>query len=371
MGGSHSGGVDNGFALFVAAQQQEAERQRRENELREREAALQRERAENERIQREMREQAERIERERQQERERLQREQERIQAELRQKEEEQKAAAEELERHHREKEELLQSNLKLLQKGITPKVWPTEEEWARARQILAPGEGKVHCAITGIAGSGKSSLVNALRGFYNKDLQAAEVGVTETTGNITYYPDPSTEAPRNQFVWYDVPGAGTLSIPGPQYFNSQGLFVFDLIIVVMDTRFTTQDVAILQQCEYFKIPSLIVRSKANQHLSNIMHEQLGYDKDDSDAEEVEDYKTVLEKAKHILIESTRGSVRTNLEEGELNPVQRVYIVSADCVRGVILFWRAGKKIKKAEMIIDEWLLMRDLVEVISKPRSN
>ncbi|KAF8465070.1 interferon-inducible GTPase-domain-containing protein [Kalaharituber pfeilii] len=370
MGASHSGGAHHRNA--VAAKKRAAERKRREKALKEKEEALRCQKEENERMQREMQQQAEHNEKERQQEREQLQREQERMLAELREKEEAQKAAAEELERHHREREELLQSNLRLLQKGVSPKVWPTEEEWVRARQILAPGEGKVHCAITGIAGSGKSSLVNAFRGLYNKDMKAAEVGVTETTSKITYYPDPSTAAPRNQFVWYDVPGAGTLSIPGPQYFNAHGLFIFDLIIVVMDTRFTTQDIAILQQCEYFKIPSLIVRSKANQHLSNIMHEQLGYDTDGSDAEEeVEDYNIALEKAKRILIDSTRDSVRTNLEEGELNPDKRVYIVSADCVRRFSLFGKQGEKIKKMEMIIDEWELMQDLVEAISKPGSN
>ncbi|KAF8450084.1 interferon-inducible GTPase-domain-containing protein [Kalaharituber pfeilii] len=348
-------------------QRQEEEQQRIEQAIRDKEDALRRQRAENECILRQMREQAEQIERERQEERYQLQQEQERLLAEFKRREEEQKAAEEELKRHHREREELLQSHLKLLEKGISPKVWPTKEEWTRARQRLAPGEGKFHCAVAGISGSGKSSLINALRGLRNKGSQAAEIGVTETTQKITYYPDLSSAPPHNRFVWYDVPGAGTLTIPGPQYFNSQGLFVFDLIIVVLDTRFTTQDVAILQQCEYFKIPSFIVRSKANQHIDNIMHEELGYVTDDTDQEE--DYKVTLENAKQILIKSTRASVRKNLEEGELNPSQRVYIVSADCIRGIVMLERQGKRIRKPDLIIDEAELIRDLVGAIAKRR--
>ncbi|KAF8450083.1 interferon-inducible GTPase-domain-containing protein [Kalaharituber pfeilii] len=346
---------------------QEEERTRLDKEIREKEEALRQQREENERIQREMQEQAGRINRERQEEQDRWREEQERLLMEFRRKEQEQRAAEEELKQRHREREELLQSHLKLLEKGISPKVWPTKEEWTTARQRLAPGEGKFHCAVAGISGSGKSSLINALRGLRNNSSQAAEVGVTETTRTITYYPDLSVTPPHNRFIWYDVPGAGTLTIPGPQYFNSQGLFVFDLIIVVLDTRFTTQDIAILQQCEYFKIPAFIVRSKANQHISNIMHYQLGYNTDDTDQEE--DYQVTLQKAKQILIKDTRANVRKNLEEGELNPSQRVYIVSADCIRGIVALERQGKKVKKSDLIIDEGDLIRDLLEAISKRR--
>ncbi|KAF8459185.1 interferon-inducible GTPase-domain-containing protein [Kalaharituber pfeilii] len=339
--------------------------------LREREQALRQQIEENERIQREMREQAERLERERQNEYAELQQEQKRMLAEMRRKEEEQRTTMEGLERRYREKEESLHLKLQLLQRNITLNVWPTAEQWARAREMLVPGERKIHCAIAGNSGSGKSSLVNAFRGLYNKDPQAAEIGVTETTEKITSYPDLSPVAPHNSIVWYDCPGAGTLSIPGPEYFNAQGLFIFDMVIVVIDTRVTTQDIAILQQCEYFKIPSLIVRSKANQHILNIMHEELGYSSDDSDAEEAEDYNMLLGMAKSILINNTMDSVRENLEDGQLSSDQRVYIVSADCVRSLILLERQGKKIKKPEMIINEQELIEDLVIAISETHSN
>jgi hypothetical protein len=53
---------------------------------------------------------------------------------------------------------------------------------------------------------------------------------------SVTRYPDPHDELPHSRFIWFDVPGAGTLNVPSWQYFNEQGLFVFDIVILVYDT---------------------------------------------------------------------------------------------------------------------------------------
>ena len=93
-----------------------------------------------------------------------------------------------------------------------------------------------MHLAICGSSGAGKSSLINAFRGFANHAAGAAPAGVVETTTAINRYPDTRAEFPHSHFVWFDVPGAGTLNIPGWQYFNNQGLFIFDVIVLVYDT---------------------------------------------------------------------------------------------------------------------------------------
>jgi len=327
-------------------------------------------------------EEQERLEQERAEERDRLKKEFEAKLDKTRREQEEQHAAAmEELDQKAREREELLQAQNDLYQRGICPKIWPTDEEWTLARKRLYPDPNneKFHCAVAGVSGSGKSSLINALRGITNRDANAANVGVVETTIDITPYPHPSATPPQNRWIWYDVPGAGTLSVPAPKYFNAQGLFVFDLIIVVVDNRFTSQDVAILQQCEYFKIPSFIVRSKSNQHINNIMHEELGYMTDDTGSEDSR--KSFLEMAKRELVKSTRASVMKNLKEGELDPNQRVYIVSADCQRLAVSAQastmngsttngttrRPGGT--RFEYIIDEFELLKDLNNAIAQRR--
>ena len=137
-------------------------------------------------------------------------------------------------------REEQAQKNLEkanfYLEKGIQPEVWPTEEEFMLAKERVQYDPEKLHFAVCGSSGSGKSSLINAFRGLKNKSRQAAPAGVVECTKIITRYPEPRKELPYNRLVWFDCPGAGTAGIPGWQYFNQQGLFIFDIIVLVYDT---------------------------------------------------------------------------------------------------------------------------------------
>ncbi|KAH7903688.1 hypothetical protein BJ138DRAFT_1120138, partial [Hygrophoropsis aurantiaca] len=128
--------------------------------------------------------------------------------------------AAQEEERRARFAQEEAERQLK---HGIQPVVMPSAAEITAAKQRVQYTQGFVHIAIAGIAGSGKSSLINAIRGLRNKDAGAALTGVTETTLVAGRFPDPD---PAKRVVWYDIPGAGTLQIPDWQYFNAEGLYV-------------------------------------------------------------------------------------------------------------------------------------------------
>ena len=145
------------------------------------------------------------------------------------------KAAEEAQAREEQVQKDLEQAKFHL-EKGIQPEVWPTEEEFQLAKNRVQYDPEKLHFAVCGSSGSGKSSLVNAFRGLKNIDPEAAPAGVVETTMVITRYPDPRKELPYERLVWFDCPGAGTLDIPGWQYFNQQGLFIFDIIVLVYDS---------------------------------------------------------------------------------------------------------------------------------------
>ncbi|KAG1760713.1 interferon-inducible GTPase-domain-containing protein [Suillus occidentalis] len=254
------------------------------------------------------------------------------------------KAAVEELERARAVREEAERK----LAEGIQPLVTPTPEE-VRTNKLLARyHEDLFHIAVAGAAGGGKSSLINAFRGLHNKDIGSAATGITETTMDITRYPDPNAEYP---YVWYDVPGAGTPKIPEWQYFNTQGLYIYDCIIVLFDNRFTMTDIAILTNCRRFKIPTYIVRSKADQHIHNIMKD-MGYDSDDDESEVQK--KRYYHVARQELIEQTRQSVKDNLEDANI-PDQKVYIVSHEAMLGVV-------KAKRPKKVIDEIELLNDLI---------
>ncbi|KAL4076414.1 P-loop containing nucleoside triphosphate hydrolase protein [Scleroderma citrinum] len=229
--------------------------------------------------------------------------------------------------------------------KGTRPIVTPTLEQLEETKRRIQYTEGMFHCAIAGIAGSGKSSLINALRGE-----GAAAAGVGETTLQVDRYPDLD---PQHPFIWYDIPGAGTQKITDWQYFNDQGLYVFDCILILFDNRFTVTDIAILINARRFDIPTYIVRSKADQHIRNVMKD-MGYDSDEEEDEEDPGRRTRLYKAaRKKYIETTMKIVQDNLEHANL-PDQRVYIVSNDTMLNIV----KGKGPKKA---IDELVLLTDL----------
>ena len=144
--------------------------------------------------------------------------------------------AADEAQKQKEKIEIDLQQAKFFLERGIQPEVWPTEEEFQLAKKRVQYDPEKLHFAVCGSSGSGKSSLINAFRGLKNNSPQAAPTGVVETTKSITRYPDPRRELPHTRFVWFDCPGAGTLEVPGWQYFNQQGLFIFDIIVLVYDS---------------------------------------------------------------------------------------------------------------------------------------
>ncbi|KAH7930615.1 P-loop containing nucleoside triphosphate hydrolase protein [Leucogyrophana mollusca] len=233
----------------------------------------------------------------------------------------------------------------------------PTDKEMADAKKRMQWRDDLFHFAIAGVAGGGKSSLINAFRGLKNKDRGAAPTGITETTLAMARFPDSNRDYP---FVWYDIPGAGTLKIPDWQYFNAQGLYVFDCIMVLFDNRFTMTDIAILTNARRFRIPTYIIRSKADQHIRNMVKE-MGYDSEDDD-DDKDRRDQLLKAARTQFITETRRSVKLNLQNANL-PDQKVYIVSNDCLLGII-------KEKKPKKVIDELELLTDLYNEAHARRS-
>ncbi|KAG2105093.1 interferon-inducible GTPase-domain-containing protein [Suillus discolor] len=244
------------------------------------------------------------------------------------------------------------------LKEGIQPVVTPTPKQVSDAKQLVQYCEDLFHIAIAGVAGGGKSSLINTFRSLLNKDIGAAATGVTETTLVMARYPHPNAEY---HLVFYDFPGAGTPNVTGWQYFNEQGLYIFDSIIVLFDNRFTDVDIAILSNCRRFKIPTYIVRSKADQHIRNIMND-MGYDSDgDSNT-----FKRVHQAAQQQFIDQTRQSVKDNLEISNL-PEQRVYIVSNKTMLNVS---KAGVfDVLKQPNSIDEMQLLTDMIREVQNRR--
>ncbi|KAI9018782.1 interferon-inducible GTPase-domain-containing protein [Phycomyces nitens] len=87
--------------------------------------------------------------------------------------------------------------------------------------------------AIVGIAGTGKSSLVNGILGYHDNHPFAAHTGETESTMKPAGYRHPDL---RTMVLW-DMPGAGTMHHPAETYFEDNFLCAFDSLIIVTAER--------------------------------------------------------------------------------------------------------------------------------------
>ncbi len=71
-----------------------------------------------------------------------------------------------------------------------------------------------LNIAVAGGSGVGKSTLINTFRGLSANDIDAAPVGVVETTKKVIEYNDPK----HPEFIYWDLPGCGTPSFPRETY---------------------------------------------------------------------------------------------------------------------------------------------------------
>lgn len=221
--------------------------------------------------------------------------------------------------------------------------------------------EGHYHFAVAGSTGCGKSSMINAIRGIGDREANSAETGIIETTKKVTRYPDNSWFT-QGKFVWYDVPGCDTVASSGEEnYFNKQGLYIFDAILVAVDLNFSKSTIQIIKNCQKWNIPWYLVRSKADQHIDNLV-KQLLQDNDDSAAiankavrmAAINRRNEARSTARDTFIANTRKIFSEVLAEAGL-PSQEVYIISSATLRATIRNKRRDKN------DIDEWKLLEDL----------
>ncbi|KAF4465052.1 interferon-inducible GTPase (IIGP) domain-containing [Fusarium albosuccineum] len=125
----------------------------------------------------------------------------------------------------------------------------------------------RAYVAICGPSGSGKSSLINALRGLLNRDTDAASVGTTETTRQRQEY---QAAACFDDLTLVDFPGAGTQRVPSQGYFNTNKLHCYDYILVICGERFGEIEIALVQACIVQGKRFAIVRSRSDEAIRRV-----------------------------------------------------------------------------------------------------
>ncbi|XP_053383701.1 T-cell-specific guanine nucleotide triphosphate-binding protein 2-like [Mercenaria mercenaria] len=121
--------------------------------------------------------------------------------------------------------------------------------------------------AVTGQSGSGKSSLINALRGLKEEDVGAAQVGEKETSSKYCSYPHPN----HGRFIFWDLPGVGTDKFPQKTYMESIHASRYDFFLIVSSGRFHSQDIWLANEVlkQKHKSRCYFVRSKVDIDMKN------------------------------------------------------------------------------------------------------
>ena len=105
-----------------------------------------------------------------------------------------------------------------------------------------------------------------------------------------------------------------------------------------------------MRNCELFRIPAYIVRSKARQHIRNHAYDITSEDSDDEDEDEDGHSMAILAKAREQYVRESRETVSRNLEEAGL-PSQRVYLVDKQALVPLVLGQESDDVVDEKELL--------------------
>ncbi|KAF0872829.1 TGTP2 protein, partial [Crocuta crocuta] len=120
--------------------------------------------------------------------------------------------------------------------------------------------------AVTGEAGTGKSTFINALRGLGHEDELAASTGELETTLERTPYSHPKFP---NVTLW-DLPGMGTTTFQPRKYLEEMKFGEYDFFIIISATRFKLYDAQLATAIRKMKKNFYFVRTKVDSDLHSL-----------------------------------------------------------------------------------------------------
>ena len=122
-----------------------------------------------------------------------------------------------------------------------------------------------LNIAVTGHAGTGKSSFVNAIRGLTAEDQDASPVDIVECTWQCDPYPHPSNP----NICFWDLPGAGTTAFPKDDYIDKMHFENYDLFILVCAERFREIDMWLAKEIDRRGKDMIFIRTKVDEDVLN------------------------------------------------------------------------------------------------------
>ena len=123
----------------------------------------------------------------------------------------------------------------------------------------------RLNIAVCGPAGTGKSTLINTLRGLAPKDKGACAVGVVETTIKVSEHPHPRY---KNLTLW-DLPGVGTPKFPRETYLKVTEFEKYDFFLITTRSRFSENDLWLAKEVENSRKVFFLVRTHLDVDLKS------------------------------------------------------------------------------------------------------
>ena len=118
-----------------------------------------------------------------------------------------------------------------------------SEEQIKKAKEAINKWKSQeVHIAIIGRSGTGKSTLINSLRGIEPWDSDhkdRCKVGNIETTKEVSR---PFKFPGNDKVRLYDLPGAGTQKFPIRSYEKDVEMDKYDAFVILCKDRFLEAD---------------------------------------------------------------------------------------------------------------------------------
>ncbi|XP_078391594.1 interferon-inducible GTPase 5-like [Cetorhinus maximus] len=143
----------------------------------------------------------------------------------------------------------------------------------------------ELNIAVTGEAGTGKSTFINAMRGLRSGDEGAAVSSSTEGTMESTGYKHPNLP---NVYFW-DLPGIGTAKFPAGKYLKKMEFKTYDFFIIILADRVTENDVRLAKEVKRLGKNFYFIRSK----IDNAFHpnrKQSGKFDEEEELEKIRSY---------------------------------------------------------------------------------
>jgi len=174
-----------------------------------------------------------------------------------------------------------------------------------------AKEQGAFTIAVAGNQSVGKSSFLRSFLGY-------EQVTAPPTTREPVPYLFP-VESDVPCMLW-DLPPLGAAGFPREQYMALAGVRHFDLVIVMMDNKFSETELLLLDELKHWKVPYVLVRNKLDVDIEReFMNEQLVWD-----ARGVKD--GLDDGVRAELLMDTLTTVKEDLSD--LCAVERVYCIS-------------------------------------------